>query len=132
MYISSVSSLVIETLLMASDAVQYGSSPHSTYLSKQKPNRESIPYVIAAWAERVTVQRMTGMMSGEAVAEAVPFTQTPDRSYWRFPWPSQFPEALEREYILVAYRGEIVVPRRIVFRSALTGSDYVPPSQPKL
>ena len=117
---------------MASDAVQYGSSPHSTCLSKQKPNRESIPYVIAAWAERVTVQRMTGMMSGEAVAEAVPFMQTPDRSYWRFPWPSQFPEALEGEYILVAYRGESAVPRRIVLRSALTGSDYVPPSQPKL
>ena len=94
--------------------------------------RDCLPNVIAAWAERVTVQRMTGMMSGESVAEAVPLTQASDRSYWRFPWPSQFPEDLEGEYILVAYRGESAVPRRIVFRSALTGSDYVPPSQPEL
>src|SRR5438309_8684385 len=48
MYVSSVSSLIIETLLMVSDAVQYGSSHLSTRPSKQKPNGESIP-IATSW-----------------------------------------------------------------------------------
>jgi hypothetical protein len=33
--------------LMTSDAIQYGSSHLSTYLSKQKPNGESIPIEVS-------------------------------------------------------------------------------------